>query len=175
MPAHFIQRWPIPCFLLKILLYQNLGRNTGKTRSRSQATKPDQSDHVNGHCWQFLRVESKSSAPAWTHKGRASTLVVGVIANKFHKVLVINICMKVAYAWQPYMRGECNPWASNTPSIKGKTLSTNQVQAREFMGPHDSLNARQCGMHACTSLEPTTQPPGQRRWPNAVALGLLTT
>jgi len=40
MPAYVIQKEPIPCFLLEILLYWNSGRNAGKTGLKRQDTNP---------------------------------------------------------------------------------------------------------------------------------------
>ena len=82
MLGYAIQKESIPRFLLKISLYWNSGRNTGKTGFKASRYKPDH--------------QSKLSAPACAHERRASTLVVGVIANEFHKVLVY-IWVQVAY------------------------------------------------------------------------------
>jgi hypothetical protein len=40
IPADVIQKVPIPRFLLEILLYQNSGRNQGKTGFKRQDTNP---------------------------------------------------------------------------------------------------------------------------------------
>ena len=82
-------------FSLENIAILEFGRNTGKTGAKLQSTRLDQSEHA----IQPPMDQSKLSAPTWAHKRRASILVVGVIANKFHKVLVY-ICMQVAYAWK---------------------------------------------------------------------------
>ena len=55
--------------------------------------------------------QSKLSAPAWAYERQASTLVVGVITNKFQKVLVY-IYVQVACAWK---------WEENAAQKQGDT------------------------------------------------------
>jgi len=78
-----------------------------KTGSTFQITNPGRSEDAVATVSSSHMLNPKSSAPAWTHNGRISALVVGVMTNNIHKVLV-NICMLVMYAWQPYMRRKHN-------------------------------------------------------------------
>ena len=86
--------------------------------------------------------QSKPSTPAWVHERWASTLVVGVITNEFHKVLVY-IYVQDAYAWK---------WEENaahkqgdTSSIQNNTFSTNQARSRGSMGPQELANRHKIG------------------------------
>ena len=78
--------------------------------------------------------QRRSTARAWTHKIRASTLVVGVITNEFHKVLV-NICVQVDFAWRKHTLR-----ARDTSAIQCEILSANQARVRGSMGPPELAN-----------------------------------
>ena len=133
MPAYAIQKESIPHFLLKVLLYWNSSRNAGKTGFKLQDTYPD--------------LQNKLSAPAWAHKRRAPTLVVGVITNEFHKVLVYS-CVQVAYAWK---------WEENaaheqgdTSWIWGNNYSMNQMRSRGSTGLPEHQNRLKTGPYPYT-------------------------
>ena len=78
-------------FLLRNIATLEFGQKRRQNRLQASRYKPDH--------------QSKLSAPAWAYKGRASTLEVGFITNKFHRVLVY-IYVQVAYAWK---------WEENAP------------------------------------------------------------
>lgn len=68
--------------------------------------------------------------------------MVGVIANKFHKVLVY-ICVQVAYAWK--LEENAAHKQGDTSSIRGNTFSTNQTRSRGSTGPPEHPNQLKTG------------------------------
>ena len=108
-------------------------------RQKCRSNRPQGSRYKPDH-------QSKLSALASAYGRRASTLVVGVIANKFHKVLVYILC---AGCLCLEMRGECSPKSKVTRHASEATTSRRIRCVHEDLRAHQSTktDSRQAHTH----------------------------